>query len=88
MSNIFFSVVIPSYNQKSFLKKGIDSVLRQSYKKFEILVIDNNSTDGSQEYIQNLGNNKIKLILGKKMYQYEFSSCAITFILISVCISE
>ena len=62
MSNIFFSVVIPSYNQKSFLKKGIDSVLRQSYKKFEILVIDNNSTDGSQEYIQNLGNEKIKLI--------------------------
>ena len=62
MSSILFSVVIPSYNQKSFLKKAIDSVLRQSYKNFEIIVIDNNSTDSSQEYIQNLQNKKIKLI--------------------------
>ena len=62
MSNVYFSVVIPSYNQKSYLKKAINSVLRQTYKIFEIIVIDNNSVDGSYEYIQNLENNKIKLI--------------------------
>tara|TARA_B100000886_G_scaffold340295_1_gene309019 strand:+ start:5955 stop:6776 length:822 start_codon:yes stop_codon:yes gene_type:complete len=62
MSNIYFSVVIPSYNQKSFLEKAIDSVLSQTYKNFEIIVVDNNSNDSSQEYIQRLRNKKIKLI--------------------------
>ena len=62
MSNIYFSVVIPSYNQKSFLEKAIDSVLSQTYKNFEIIVVDNNSNDFSQEYIQRLRNKKIKLI--------------------------
>ena len=50
-----FSVVIPSYNRKSFLKKSIDSVLNQTFKDFELLVVDDGSTDSSillvSEYI-------------------------------------
>ena len=42
---LFFSVIIPNYNQANYLRKAILSVLKQSYKNFEIIVIDNNSTD-------------------------------------------
>ena len=62
MINLNFSVVIPSYNGLFFLKKSINSVLSQTYKMFEIIVIDNNSSDGSQNYIKSLKNNKIRLI--------------------------
>jgi len=42
-----FSVVIPSYNRKNFLKKSIDSVLNQSIRDFELVVVDDGSTDSS-----------------------------------------
>ncbi|MDC7995719.1 glycosyltransferase family 2 protein [Altibacter sp. HG106] len=42
---------ITSYNQKEYLKQAIDSVLQQTFMPFEILVIDDASTDGSQEVI-------------------------------------
>ena len=54
MKNEKFSVVIPSYNTKNYLKKAIDSVLNQTYQPFEIIIIDNNSIDGSQDYIKSL----------------------------------
>ena len=41
----FFSVVIPTYNCADLLKIAIDSVLNQSARDFEIIVIDNNSVD-------------------------------------------
>ena len=56
----FFSVVIPTYNMLSFLKKAINSVLKQSYKNYEIIIIDNHSSDGTEKYIQSLKNDKIK----------------------------
>ena len=52
MMNLYFSVVIPSYNGISYLKKSINSVLNQTYKKFEIIIIDNNSNDYSAKIIE------------------------------------
>ena len=46
------SVVIPTYNRKKYIKRAIDSVIRQSYKSFEIIVIDDGSTDGTYELIK------------------------------------
>jgi glycosyltransferase involved in cell wall biosynthesis len=41
---VFFSVVIPVYNRDSFLKNALESVFLQSYKNFEVIVVDDGST--------------------------------------------
>ena len=45
------SVVIPNYNHSLFLKKRIDSVLHQTYKNIEIIILDDKSSDNSMEII-------------------------------------
>ncbi|MCZ8214788.1 MAG: glycosyltransferase family 2 protein, partial [Cyclobacteriaceae bacterium] len=45
------SVIIPNYNHARFLKKRIESVLMQSVKPAEIIILDDCSTDGSQDMI-------------------------------------
>ena len=42
------SVVMPSYNSERFIRAAIDSVLAQDFENFEILVIDDNSTDATR----------------------------------------
>lgn len=51
MSNPKVSVCIPSYNCAPFLAEALDSVLNQSYTDFELLIIDDCSTDSSAEII-------------------------------------
>lgn len=57
------SVIIPNYNHAAFLKERIDSVLNQSYNNFELIILDDCSTDNSQSIIENYrGHAKIKHI--------------------------
>ena len=53
------SVIIPTYNRVSLLKKAIYSVLAQTYKDFEIIIIDNYSTDGTLKYLQQLNDKRV-----------------------------
>lgn len=45
------SVIIPNYNHSRFLKQRIESVLNQTYKNFELIILDDFSTDDSREII-------------------------------------
>lgn len=57
------SLIIINYNNKSYLKRCMDSILNQSYKNIELIFIDNESKDGSFEYITNkYANNNITFI--------------------------
>lgn len=50
----FFSVIIPIYNVSRFIDLGIEEILNQSYKEFEIILVDDGSTDGSSEICDKL----------------------------------
>jgi glycosyltransferase involved in cell wall biosynthesis len=54
--SIKFSIIVPNYNGKNFLKRCLDSILSQSYKNYEIIVIDGYSHDGSVELLKTYGN--------------------------------
>jgi len=56
------SVVIPTYNQPVFLKEAIDSVLKQTYKNFELLIIDDCSTDNTSEVVLSFKDIRIRYI--------------------------
>ena len=43
------SVIVPVYNAKQFLPECVESILMQQYPKWELLLVDNGSTDGSRE---------------------------------------
>ena len=45
------SVILPVYNQEKYLKESINSILNQSYKNFELIIINDGSTDGSEKII-------------------------------------
>ena len=64
-NNPLFSVVIPSYNREEIIKKAIDSVLGQSFQDFEIIVIDNGSTDCTQQVVESYASSKIKYVFQK-----------------------
>lgn len=62
MSDLFISVIMPVYNASLFIKEAIDSVLNQTYKNFELIIIDDGSTDDSVLIIKTFQDKRIKLI--------------------------
>lgn len=53
----FFSVIIPTYNRERFIGKAINSVLGQSCKDFEIIVVDDGSKDQTKKIVMSYGPN-------------------------------
>lgn len=60
MAEQLISVIIPTYNRKEKLVKCIESVLGQSYEKIEVLVVDDASTDGTEELFKNIADRRLK----------------------------
>lgn len=54
------SVVIPTYNSAQYLPETIESVLSQSWQDFEIIIVDDGSTDNTQEVVGAFNSNKIR----------------------------
>ena len=46
------SVVIPTYNRVELLKRSIDSVINQTIKPFEIIIVDDGSNDGTEAMVK------------------------------------
>jgi glycosyltransferase involved in cell wall biosynthesis len=56
------SVIIPLYNSEDYIIEAIDSILNQTYRSIEIIVINDGSTDNSSFLVQDLKNPQVKLI--------------------------
>ena len=56
------SIVIPTYNHANYLSKALQSVLDQTYKNWEAIVIDNHSTDDTNEVINRYVDPRIKYL--------------------------
>ncbi len=64
------SIVIPNYNGRKFLKGCLDSISRQSFYDYEIIIIDNASSDGSIDFLQE---NYKNIVIKKLNKNYGFS---------------
>ena len=60
MSNILFSIVVPTYNREKFIVKTIQSVLSQTYTNFELIIVDDGSTDNTEKFVKNVKDKRIK----------------------------
>lgn len=59
---IKISVVIPSYNHRHYIEKAVESVLNQSERDLELIVIDDGSTDDSLSYLRQISDSRFKLV--------------------------
>jgi len=61
--NYSFSIIIPLYNKKPFIRRAINSVLEQIYTKYEIIVVNDGSTDGGEEVVAKIIDPRLKLVI-------------------------
>ena len=56
------SVVIPLYNKEKQIAKTLQTVLNQTYQNFEIVIVNDGSTDGSVEEVLRISDSRIRLV--------------------------
>jgi glycosyltransferase involved in cell wall biosynthesis len=56
---VLFSIIVPTYNRAHLLSKTINSILSQTYTNFEIIIVDDGSTDNTEELVQSMLSDKI-----------------------------
>ena len=61
-SNTLISIVMPTYNQSEFLSYSIDSVLSQSFTNWELLIVNNFSSDDTTKILENYSDPRIKVL--------------------------
>ena len=60
----FFSIIIPTYNRSKFIGSAIESVINQTYTDWELIIIDDGSTDNTKEIVSNFHDPRI-------LYKYQ-----------------
>lgn len=60
--NVEVSVIIPLYNKEASIKRAVYSVLSQTFQSFEIIIINDGSTDNGLEIVRGINDNRIKII--------------------------
>ena len=61
MNDIFFTVIIPLFNKEEYIASAIESVLNQTYKNFELIIVNDGSTDSSLQIAEKFKDPKIQL---------------------------
>ena len=62
----FFSIIIPTYNRAQLLKSSLKSVINQTFSNFEVLVVDDHSTDETRSVVASLKDARIEYILNDR----------------------
>ncbi len=62
MTSCLFSIIIPLYNKKDYIDRGLRSIISQTFKDFEIIVIDDGSTDGSSIIVEELAAHDSRIV--------------------------
>lgn len=63
MSNPLISIIMPTYNTKEFIERGINSVLNQTYENIELVVVNDGSTDGTRKLLEEISLKNSKVIV-------------------------
>jgi glycosyltransferase involved in cell wall biosynthesis len=64
IQNPFFSIIIPTRNERKRLDYCLPSILKQSFKNFEIIIVEDPATnDGTKEFIEKLNDSRIKYLI-------------------------
>ncbi len=64
--NSLVSIIIPTYNRANLVQRAIKSVLTQTYKNIEIIVVDDGSEDNTEEIVREFNDERIKYIRNKE----------------------
>ena len=72
MSEIKASIIIPCYNAEKWIEQTIMSALNQTHSNIEVIIVDNESTDGSRTVVGRIAENNSKIILdtAENIYPY------------------
>lgn len=69
----FFSIIIPTFNREKQIYETILSVVNQSFEDYEVLVIDNKSTDNTESIVNSFSNNRIHFYKNDRNYERCYS---------------
>ncbi|WP_170155521.1 glycosyltransferase family 2 protein [Halopiger aswanensis] len=60
------SVIIPTYNRADVLPRAINSIINQSFDKFELIVVDDGSTDNTQSVVESYNDERVKYVVNDR----------------------
>src|SRR5260221_7031325 len=63
---IAVTVLMAAYNEAQFIAASVESILGQSFRDFEFLIIDDASTDSSADYLRNLRDPRVRLVRNER----------------------
>lgn len=62
INDISISVVVSTFNRVAYLKQCVDRLLELNFDNFEIIIVNDGSTDSTRDYLNNLKNNRIRIV--------------------------
>jgi glycosyltransferase involved in cell wall biosynthesis len=73
----FFSIIIPTYNRAHTIRMPVDSVLRQTFTDWELIIVDDGSTDDTKTIIENYSDPRIRYVWQENQGQSAAQNCGI-----------